>query len=88
MTNLGNVNSIATAVFMAGHERYACSHTSFMFHGVGFDFEGKHRFEEKNLMERLQSVRQDQEAISSIIRENSDVSIEQVRQWFLANDQP
>ena len=33
--NVGNVDSIGNAIFLAGEERYACQHSTFMFHGVG-----------------------------------------------------
>jgi len=33
--NVGNVDSIGNAVFLARAERYACPHSTFMFHGVG-----------------------------------------------------
>jgi ATP-dependent protease ClpP protease subunit len=35
--NVGNVDSIGNAVFLAGSKRYATSSATFMFHGVGFD---------------------------------------------------
>lgn len=38
--NVGNVDSIGNAVFLAGEERYACFHSTFMFHGVGYDMPG------------------------------------------------
>ena len=50
--NVGNVDSIGNAIFLAGVERYACPHSTFMFHGVGFDAPANSRFEEKNLRER------------------------------------
>src|SRR5262245_7966490 len=37
MHNMGNVDSIGNAIFLAGERRYACTHSTFMFHGVGFD---------------------------------------------------
>jgi ATP-dependent Clp protease, protease subunit len=37
--NVGNVDSIGTAVFLAGKERYACPHSTFMFHGVTAGFQ-------------------------------------------------
>ena len=37
MHNIGNVNSIGNAIFLAADERFACAHSTFMFHGVGFD---------------------------------------------------
>jgi ATP-dependent Clp protease, protease subunit len=50
--NVGNVDSIGNVVFLAGAERYACPHSTFMFHGVGFDIQQAVRFEEKLLRER------------------------------------
>jgi ATP-dependent protease ClpP protease subunit len=32
--NVGNVDSIGDVVFLAGETRYACAHSTFMFHGV------------------------------------------------------
>src|ERR1700693_1950735 len=34
--NIGNVDSIGNAMFLAGATRKACKHSTFMFHGVGF----------------------------------------------------
>ena len=44
--NAGSVNSIGNAIFLAGERRYACPHSTFMFHGVGFDVTNQQRFEE------------------------------------------
>jgi ATP-dependent protease ClpP protease subunit len=41
--NVGNVDSIDNAIFLAGSKRYACPHSTFMFHGVGFDVQGQMR---------------------------------------------
>jgi ATP-dependent protease ClpP protease subunit len=50
--NMGNVDSIGNAVFLAADERYACPHTTFMFHGVGVDQVTRgSRLEEKPLRE-------------------------------------
>jgi len=66
--NVGSVNSIANVIFLAGEERYACPGTTFMFHGVGFDGGGKMRLEERDLLDRLESVRADQSRIAGIIK--------------------
>src|SRR5713101_1517285 len=49
--NVGSVNSIGNAIFLAGKHRYACQHSTFMFHGVGFDSPAGVRLEEKFLLE-------------------------------------
>ena len=81
--NVGNVDSIGNAILLAGEERYACPHSTFMFHGVGFDVTQPQRMEEKFLRERLGSILTDQQRIGSIIRERTSISKEEVESLFL-----
>jgi ATP-dependent protease ClpP protease subunit len=80
--NVGNVDSIGNAVFLAGEERYACPHSTFMFHGVGFDINQPTRFDEKNLQERLDSILQDQRRIGGIINERTNLDTGQIGELF------
>ncbi len=80
--NVGNVDSIGNAIFLAGVERYACPHSTFMFHGVGFDIPTHTRFEEKSLRERLGSVLADQKRIGSIMEERTNLKGAQIRNLF------
>jgi ATP-dependent protease ClpP protease subunit len=80
--NVGNVDSIGNAVFLAGEERLACPHSTFMFHGVGFDLAPGQRLEEKLLRERLDSVLADQKRIAAIIEERSSLSAEEIEPLF------
>jgi ATP-dependent protease ClpP protease subunit len=80
--NIGNVDSIGNAIFLAGEERYACPHSTFMFHGVGIDVTAPCRFEEKVLRERLHAVLADQSRIGSIIGERTALKGGQVRSLF------
>ena len=52
MHNVGNVNSIGNAIFVAADKgnRFACAHSTFMFHGVGVNIQNM-RFEERNTRE-------------------------------------
>ena len=79
--NAGSVNSIGNAVFLAGSKRYASPHSTFMFHGVGFDT-GNQRFEEKVLRERLEGILADQKRIGDIITERTKITDEQVGNLF------
>jgi ATP-dependent protease ClpP protease subunit len=54
--NVGNVDSIGNALFLTGVERYACPHSTFMFHGVGLNTQPKTRLEEKSTRETLNSI--------------------------------
>ena len=81
--NVGNVDSIGNAVFLAGEERYACSNSTFMFHGVGFDITNAMRFEEKLLRERLNSILSDQRRIGQIIQSRTTIPEAEVERLFL-----
>ena len=58
--NIGNVDSIGNAVFLAGERRIACPHSTFMFHGVAFDMPAGARADERFLKERLAAIGADQ----------------------------
>lgn len=80
--NVGNVDSIGNAVFLAGEERLAAAHSTFMFHGVGFDAQPGTRLEEKNLRENLASLLADQRRIASIIDERTNLDTGQIEPLF------
>jgi len=79
--NTGNVDSIGNVVFLAGQPRYACRHSTFMFHGVGFDIQ-RARLEEKVLRERLETILSDQRRMAGIIRERTRLTEEEVASFF------
>ncbi|HLW83371.1 MAG TPA: ATP-dependent Clp protease proteolytic subunit [Candidatus Acidoferrales bacterium] len=81
--NVGNVDSIGNAVFLAGARRYACPHSTFMFHGVGFDVPQHSRLEEKFLKERLDGIMSDQKRIGSVISERTKIRKEDIDKLFL-----
>jgi ATP-dependent protease ClpP protease subunit len=81
--NVGNVDSIGNAVFLAGVERYACPHSTFMFHGVGFDITTAMRLEEKTLKEKLDLVNIEHNRIGSIIEERTKLDKESIAKLFL-----
>ena len=80
---VGNVDSIGNAIFLAGVKRYACPHSTFMFHGVGFDIVNQAvRLDEKNLREHLGAVLSDQKRIGAIITERTNIGEEAVSDLF------
>lgn len=81
--NVGNVDSIGNAVFLAGDRRYASPHSTFMFHGVGFDTPPGLRLEEKFLRERLDAIIADQKRIGSILEERTQLAKEEIGRLFL-----
>jgi ATP-dependent Clp protease protease subunit len=80
--NVSNVDSIGNVVFLAGESRYATAHSTFMFHGVGFDGVAGVRFEEKMLKERLDSLLSDQGRIAAVIASRSQLTQEAIAGFF------
>jgi ATP-dependent protease ClpP protease subunit len=81
MHNVGNVDSIGNAIFLAANTRRACAHSTFMFHGVGFDVTNV-RLEEKNARELLHGILANQSRIADIIVERTNIDRRRSRQLF------
>jgi ATP-dependent protease ClpP protease subunit len=79
--NVGNVDSIGNAVFLAGEERYACPHSTFMFHGVAAQLPALNA-EAKFLRERLDSITSDIKRIGNILVERTRIKREDVDALF------
>ena len=69
--NVGHVDSIANVIFLAGEKRYCAPTSVFMFHSVGFDYNGPTRLEGRQLREHLDSVVADHKRIGDIISSRS-----------------
>lgn len=82
--NVGNVDSIGNAIFLAGETRYAAPHSTFMFHGVGFNALVGQRFEEAFLKERLEGILADQKRIGAIIEERTKLTGDQLEKLFIS----
>jgi ATP-dependent Clp protease protease subunit len=80
--NVGNVDSIGNAVFLAGKRRLACPHSTFMFHGVGMDVNAGTRLEEKSVREALDGILSNQKRIGSILEERTRLTAEQIEPLF------
>jgi ATP-dependent Clp protease protease subunit len=82
MHNMGSVDSIGIVVFLAGAERYAAPHTSFLFHGVENTSQKNQSLDLKKVDEIRSKIERDQEKIASIIVENSSISAEEINELF------
>lgn len=80
--NVGNVDSIGNAIFLAGRHRYAAPHATFMFHGVGFNTVPGQRLEEKALREMLDSLLSDQRRIGAVIEEHTTLDAGEIANLF------
>lgn len=79
--NIGNVDSIGNAIFLAADKRVACANATFMFHGVGFDQQAG-RYEEKPLREMLDGILSDQKRIGDIIIDRTSIKQDEVEGFF------
>lgn len=80
--NIGNVDSIANAIFLAGGERYACPTATFMFHSVGFTAAHGLRLEEANLKAFLDSIIADNKRVAALIAGRTNLSAGVSRSLF------
>jgi ATP-dependent protease ClpP protease subunit len=81
--NVGNVDSIGNAVFLAGEQRFASPHSTFMFHGVGFDqIPGAPRLDEKYLGELTGGLLADQSRIAAVMEERTNLDAAQIEPLF------
>ncbi len=74
--NVGNVDSIANVIFLAGENRIASPPSTFMFHSVGVDINvhGVWRGEESNLRQLLDSVVADNQRIARLIADRTKLT--------------
>jgi len=80
--NYGTCDSIATLVFCSGEKRYTVSNSRFLIHGIGLTVQNQ-RFNETNLKETLDSLKNQRETISKIIAKECKKEIEDVEQDML-----
>jgi ATP-dependent protease ClpP protease subunit len=80
--NVGNVDSIGNAVFLAGEQRLACPHSTFMFHGVASPVMAGEQLSRGALKERTDGVLADEKRIGAIIRERTKLRASDVEALF------
>lgn len=80
--NVGNVDSIGNAIFLAGDERIACPHSTFMFHGVAFNHESPVNVDQRYAREMLGGILADQKRISDIMVERTKIDAAEAADLF------
>lgn len=80
--NIGNIDSIANAVFLGSPTRSANPSATFMFHGIAFDGTAGERLDERKLLEKLDVITADHERTARIIAQNSNLSPEAALELF------
>jgi len=86
MHNTGTIDSIATVIFLAGNERYAASHSSFLFHGVSMGFNQGTALNLSQMNERKSQLENDQNKIAGIISDNTDITQDEMLKLFIQGE--
>lgn len=81
MHNIGNINSIANVIFVAGQKRYAAPTASFLFHGIVMNFAagGYGRTVLKENLSRLDGM---EARMAETISQNSKITMEELKNFF------
>lgn len=80
--NFGSVDSAALVLYCGGSTRLSVPQARFLLHGVVANFE-KSSLEEKQLEERLKSLKIDMENIAKVISVNTGKSVQEVTDAML-----
>jgi ATP-dependent Clp protease, protease subunit len=80
--NVGNVDSIGNAIFLAGDDRFACPHSTFMFHGISFNHPNAFIVDRRYAKQMLDGILADQKRIASIIVERTNINAIQAANLF------
>jgi ATP-dependent protease ClpP protease subunit len=80
--NIGNIDSIGNAIFLAGEKRFASAHATFMFHGVGRPVVQNTTLSTNGLVELLNANRADEKRIGDIIKGRTKLTLDQVTKFF------
>jgi len=80
--NTGCIDSIANVIFLAGSKRLACPISTFLFHGIYWDFSDAVELWRPQLMEITTSLQAAENKMRDIIVHRSNLSKEEVDAFF------
>jgi ATP-dependent protease ClpP protease subunit len=86
MHNTGSIDSIANVVFLAASKRYAAKHSSFLFHGIIWNFAQGAALTFSQLQESVSAFKREEAKISGIIAERSNLTEAEIRELFLQGE--
>jgi ATP-dependent Clp protease, protease subunit len=82
MHNNGSIDSIANVIFLAGSKRYAARHSSFLFHGINWNFPQGASLTFNQLTESLSLFKREETKIASIVTERTKMTEPEIRELF------
>jgi ATP-dependent Clp protease, protease subunit len=82
MHNTGNIDSIANVVFLSASTRLAAVHSSFMFHGVNWNFAANTGMNRGQLAETVSGLDASEAKIRGIIADRTTLTAEEIKSLF------
>lgn len=82
MHNTGSIDSIANVIFLAADTRYTAKHSSFMYHGVTWNFAANTSLTRNQLSETISGIDSSQSKIAGIITEKTKLTAEEIGSLF------
>ncbi len=82
MHNTGSIDSIANVIFLAADTRYTAKHSSFMYHGVNWNFAANTAMNRTQMAETLSSIDSSEHKISGIMTERTKLTSIEVKTLF------
>jgi ATP-dependent Clp protease protease subunit len=82
MHNVGSIDSIANAVFLAGDVRYAAPTSAFLLHGISWTFQQAASLTYSQMQETISRFDAAEQLSAKIIGDRSKLSAEEVRALF------
>lgn len=82
MHNMGSIDSIANAIFLAGKKRYAVPASAFLLHGISWTFQQNSSLSYSQMQETLSQFDAAEQLTAKIIGEQTKLTAEEVRALF------
>jgi len=82
MHNVGSIDSIANVIFLAASRRYAATHSSFLFHGITWNFGNGASLTFNQLTENLSVFKREEDKIASIVAGRTAMTEAEIRDLF------
>ena len=82
MHNMGSIDSIANAVFLAGKKRFAAPASAFLLHGISWTFQQASTLSYTQMQETLSQFDAAEQLTAKIIGEQTKLTAEEVRSLF------
>lgn len=86
MHNTGAIDSIGNVIFVAADHRFATAHSSFLFHGVAFNFSQGAKMGLNAMREHVSSITADENKIAGILSSRTKLDPGEINQLFLQGE--